>query len=179
MTEDKSAEGRTRSSAEGDAKSIDRIEKTVTLKAPRDRVWNAISDAKNFGAWFGCELDGPFVAGKPVTGRIVPTQVDPEIAALQEPHRGLAFEWHVERIEPQTVFAFRWHPNAVDPGVDYSNQPTTLVTFELSDDPTGTRLRITESDFDRIPLDRRAKAFTSNEGGWEKQTELIGKFLAR
>ena len=31
----------------------DRIEKQIVLKAPRARVWRAISDKTEFGAWFG------------------------------------------------------------------------------------------------------------------------------
>ena len=158
--------------------TTDRIEKNVTLRAPRERVWQALTDARQFGTWFGVELDGPFVAGQRVTGRIVPTQVDPETAKHQEPYRGLPVAWRIERIEPMRLFAFRWHPYAIERGVDYSSEPTTLVTFELEDAADGTSLRITESGFDRIPLERRAKAFAANEGGWAKQAELIARYLA-
>ncbi len=44
--------------------STDRIEKRVVLRAPRSRVWRAISDAKEFGTWFRITLDGAFAAGK-------------------------------------------------------------------------------------------------------------------
>jgi uncharacterized protein YndB with AHSA1/START domain len=159
--------------------STDRIQKQVVLHASREKVWNAIADAKQFGTWFGVKLDGPFVAGQRVTGAIVPTQVDPEVAAMQKPYDGLPVEWWIERVEPMTVFAFRWHPFAIERDVDYSREPTTLVLFELADADGGTRLTITESGFDQIPLERRAKAFTANEGGWTKQLELIGKYLAR
>lgn len=159
--------------------STDRIEKTVVLRAPRDRVWRAISDAQQFGSWFGMELDGPFVAGQRALGRIRPTQVDAEVARLQEPHAGHPVELFIERIEPPDRFAFRWHPFAIDRTVDYSREPTTLVTFELEDAESGVRLTITETGFDQIPLERRARAFAANEGGWAKQTELIAKYLAR
>lgn len=159
--------------------STDRIEKRVTLRASRERVWRALTDFQQFGAWFGVELDGPFVAGQRVTGRISPTQVDPEVARLQEPYRGARFECTIERIEPMDLFSFRWHPFAVDPAADHSAEPMTLVAFELGDAPGGaTSLRITESGFDRIPLPRRAAAFAANEGGWAKQSELIARYLA-
>ncbi|HEY6080811.1 MAG TPA: hypothetical protein VIW29_18480 [Polyangiaceae bacterium] len=60
--------------------STDRIQKQVVLRASRQRVWSALTDSKQFGAWFGVELDGPFVAGQGLSGRIVPTQVDAEVA---------------------------------------------------------------------------------------------------
>ena len=86
---------------------------------------------------------------------------------------------HLDRIEPERVFAFRWHPYAIDPTKDYSQEPTTLVTFELSPVAGGTLLKISESGFDRVPLERRADAFTANEGGWEHQSKLIEKYLLR
>jgi uncharacterized protein YndB with AHSA1/START domain len=150
----------------------------VVLRAPRERVWRAVSDAQRFGTWFGVAFDGPFVAGAKLTGRITPTQVDAEVAKSQEPYAGKPFEWTVERIEPMRSISFRWHPFAVEPGVDYSHEPTTLVVFELEDAPGGTKLTISESGFDRIPLERRAKAFTANEQGWTAQTRLLEKYLA-
>jgi uncharacterized protein YndB with AHSA1/START domain len=155
----------------------DRIQKRVLLRAPIARVWRAVSDAQEFGAWFGVALDGPFVPGKKVTGKIRPTTVDPEVARLQAPHEGKAFEFTIDRVEPSRVFSFRWHPFAVEAGVDYSKEPTTLVVFQLTEVEGGTLLEITESGFDRIPLERRAKAFTANEGGWEHQLRLVAKYV--
>jgi len=157
--------------------STDQIEKRVELSAPVERVWRAISDAEEFGRWFGVRFDGPFVEGATVSGRIVPTTVDPEVARMQEPHAGKPFEAAVVRIDPPRHFAFRWHPYAVDPDVKYEEEPTTLVSFELTPIAGGTLLVIRESGFDAIPLERRAEAFRSNEGGWEAQTMLIRKYL--
>ena len=154
----------------------DRIEKQVMLRAPLGRVWRALSDAREFGTWFGAEFDGPFAAGARVTGRIRPTQVDPEVAKLQAPHDGTPFAITIERIEPQRVLAFRWRPG-VEPITDRGEEVTTLVTFELREVDGGTQLKITESGFDRIPLAQRAKTFTENEGGWQHQTELLAKYL--
>jgi len=159
--------------------TTDRIEKQILLRASHERVWSAISDARQFGSWFGMRLDGPFVAGARLTGHIVPTTVDAEVAKAQEPYSGTAFEVLVERLEPMRLFSFRWHPYAVERGTDYSNEPTTLVEFVLEPKSEGTLLTITESGFDRLPLERRAEAFKSNEGGWEAQTRLIEKYLAR
>lgn len=156
----------------------DRIEKRILLRAPRARVWNAISDAREFGAWFGIEFECPFVAGTRLTGRIVPTRVDAEVARLQAPHTGKPAVFFIERVEPMSLFAFRWHPFAIDPNTDYSKEPTTLVVFELQEQPGGILLTITESGFDRIPLARRAAAFQANDGGWSHQVRLIEKYLA-
>ena len=156
----------------------DRIEKKVLLRAPRERVWRAISDSKQFGSWFGVDFDGPFVPGARVRGKIAPTKVDTEVAKLQEPYAGTAFDFSVDRIEPMHRCSFRWHPYAVEPGVDYSKEPMTLIEFKLEVVAGGTLLTISESGFDQIPLARRAKAFAANDGGWTMQAKLIEKYLA-
>jgi Activator of Hsp90 ATPase homolog 1-like protein len=83
----------------------------------------------------------------------------------------------VDRLEPMTLFSFRWHPYAIDPNRDYSKEPMTLVTFALAEAEGGTLLTVTESGFDQIPADRRAKAIEANNGGWAHQTRLIDKYL--
>lgn len=158
--------------------SQDRIEKRIMLRADRQRVWRAISDSAQFGAWFGMATDAPFVAGSCVKAKIMPTMVDAEVARLQEPYTGMPFDFWVDRVEPMNRICFRWHPYAVQPGLDVSREPTTLITFDLEDAPGGIMLTISESGFEQIPLARRAEAFKANEGGWAMQTRLIEKYLA-
>src|SRR5713101_8119900 len=83
----------------------------------------------------------------------------------------------IEQIEPERLFSFRWHPFAVERGVDYSAEPTTLIVFTLEEVAGGVMLTVTESGFDRIPLARRAKAFTANEGGWSIMVKVIEEYL--
>ncbi|WP_099040146.1 SRPBCC family protein [Mycobacterium neglectum] len=158
--------------------SSDRIEKQVVLKAPLDRVWRAISDADEFGRWFGVRFDGPFVAGTSVIGTITPTTVDEDVAKAQQPYAGQADAWQIVAVEPQRRLAFRWHPFGVEDDREYSNEPTTLVEFTLEDTSDGVLLRIVESGFDAIPAERRQSAFDSNSEGWSAQTELVRKYLA-
>ncbi len=160
------------------AVTTDRIEKQVLLDSPHARVWRALTDAREFGTWFGMKFDGSFTPGARVTGVIVPTAVDAEVARAQQPYEGTAFEITIDRIEPERLFAFRWHPFAAEPGVDYAREPTTLIEFLLEDVPGGVVLTVRESGFDQVPLERRAKAFTANEAGWTIQMRLIEKYLA-
>jgi uncharacterized protein YndB with AHSA1/START domain len=150
------------------ATSKDRIEKEVTLKAPRDRVWRALADAKEFGAWFGVELENAFAPGATVRGRLT-------ISGYQ----GLPMEMVIVEMVAERRFSYRWHPYALDPKADYSKEPTTLVTFELEDVAGGTRLRVVESGFDEIPLARRAKAWEMNEGGWAAQMKRIERHVTQ
>jgi len=155
----------------------DRIEKEIFLRAPIARVFSAISNSHEFGIWFGVAFDGPFVAGERLTGKMRPTKVDAEVAKMQESFEGMPFDMTVERIEAPHLFSFRWHPYAIEPGADYSKEPFTLVEFRLTEVDGGTQLKITESGFHGVPLERRAKAFTENEGGWEHQLVLLRKFV--
>lgn len=161
--------------------ATDRIEKTAVYKAPLARVWAAISEAEQFGRWFGMALEGPFVAGQRVRGRIVPTTVDPDVARMQEPHAGTPFVLFVERIEPMHLLAFRWHHGSPgeDGGGGQDEAPTTLVEFRLEAVTDGTRVTIVESGFDAIPLERRAQAMADNSDGWAHQLRLIGLYLER
>lgn len=157
--------------------TTDRIEKQIFLRAPQEKVWHAISDAAQFGSWFGIEFDGGFTRGKQITGRIKPTTVDPAVAQMQENYRGKPVSFFVERIEPMNLFSFRWHPFANDESIDYSKEPATLVTFTLEPAEDGTMLTVVESGFDALPIARRAEAFEANKKGWSLQVQLIEEYL--
>jgi len=157
----------------------DRIEKQVILRAPRERVWHALTDVREFEKWFGVRFDRPFAPGARIRGVLVGTTVDAEVARAQRQHAAVPFEITVDRIEPERLFSFRWHPFAVDQTVDYSKEPTTLVEFVLEDAPDGVLLIVSESGFDRIPLERRSQAFTSNDEGWSIIVKLVETYLAQ
>ena len=149
--------------------STDRIERKILLRAPRSRVWRALSNAEEFGAWFGVDFKGAaFAAGKAVKGRIT-----------YPGYEHLVMEVRVERIVPERLLSWRWHPAAIDTAVDYSEEPTTLVVFELDDAPGGVMLSVVESGFDSIPEARRATAFRMNSSGWEEQMKNIEKHVAK
>jgi uncharacterized protein YndB with AHSA1/START domain len=153
--------------APSNTSSTDRIEKRIVLRAPRTRVWRAIANAEEFGAWFRVRLEGAFSEGDAIRGRLT-------IPGYEH----LTLEMLVERIDPERYFSYRWHPYAVDPAVDYSVEPTTLVEFKLEEIDGGTAVTIVESGFDRIPLGRRVEAFRMNEAGWAGQIEKLAQYVA-
>src|SRR5262245_4478788 len=157
--------------------STDRIEKKILLRASRKRVWRALTDSREFAAWFGMKFHGPFTPGAVMQGVIVGTTVDAEVAKAQKQYEGLTGEITIEQMEPERLFSFRWHPNAIEPGVDYSAEPTTLIVFQLEEVANGVTLTVTESGFDLIPLARRAKAFEANEQGWGMIIKLIEGYV--
>jgi uncharacterized protein YndB with AHSA1/START domain len=140
----------------------DRIEKSIELKAPIDRVWRAILDYRQFGQWFRVNLEGPFTPGRTTRGRIT-----------HPGYEHLIMEVAVQKIEPKRLLSFHWHPYAIDPSVDYSQEPPTLVEFKLEAIAGGTRLTLVESGFDALPAARRDLAFRMNEGGWTQQLKNV------
>lgn len=165
----------------------DKIEKRVTLSAPVSRVWKALTDAGEFGRWFGVKLEGPFVAGKTITGTFDKNLNESAIIDYQKrldltpskvklPEKSNVF-CTVERIDPEHYFAFRWIPYGIDAEADPRNEPTTLVEFHLQKVAEGTLPTIVESGFDRVPARRRERAFRMNEGGWDAQAQNVKKYV--
>jgi uncharacterized protein YndB with AHSA1/START domain len=146
----------------------DKIEKQIELAAPVSRVWQALTDSRQFGEWFLVKMDGPFVAGKRVGGQIT-----------HPGYEHVRMEIEVNAIEPETLFSFKWHPYAVDPKVDYEQEESTLVEFHVRPIAAGTSLMVTESGFERIPSARRAEAFLRNDSGWAQQMKNIQVYVAK
>ena len=147
--------------------TTDRIEKEIVLRAPRARVWRALTDAAEFGTWFGVKIEGPFAPKTRVRGRIT-----------IKGYEHVTMEMAIERMEAERLFSYRWHPYAVNPEIDYSAETPTLVEFRLADADGGTKLTVVESGFDGIPPERRDEAFRMNDGGWTAQVENIRRHVA-
>jgi len=147
--------------------STDRIEREILLKAPRARVWRALSNAQEFGTWFGAELTGKqFVPGERVRAPLTACG-----------HENIIFDAVIVEMKPEQRFSFQWHPCPIDAAVDYSKEEPTLVVIELSEVEGGTLLRVVESGFDKVPAARRAEAFRLNSNGWEGQLKNIARYV--
>ncbi len=89
----------------------DRIRKEIHLRAPRSRVWRALTDYREFSAWFGVNLESPFVAGRATSGQITCPG-----------YEHVRMEAKVQKLAPEHYFSYTWHPYAIEPGVDYSEE---------------------------------------------------------
>lgn len=144
---------------------LDRIEKDVVLRAPRARVWQALSRVEEFNQWFGVNLQGEFAPGAKLSGGI-----------RHKGYEHLTMAITIETFEPEHTLAWRWHPGA-DEGGAKSDAETTRVIFTLEEVPEGTRLRVVETGFDRVPVSRRDRVYRENEGGWTGQMKAIRKYV--
>jgi uncharacterized protein YndB with AHSA1/START domain len=144
--------------------STDRIERSVVLNAPRARVWRALTNAEEFGDWFGANLKGQtFAPGQRARGHLT-----------YKGYEDYFFDIVVDSVEPQNLMSYHWHPYPMDKTIDYDKEEPTLVTFTLTDAPNnGTRLTVVETGFDKVPPSRRLEAFRMNSGGWDGQMKRI------
>lgn len=161
--------------------STDVIEKSLHLAAPVSRVWRALSDAAEFGRWFGVELLDPFVPGRPVRARWVPftaeamgaiaAKAELPVSSLAMPAEDAVF-CTVVAMEPERTFSFRWVPFGIE--ATPADEPPTLVEFRLTPEGGGTRLTVRESGFDGLSPERKRRALRMNTDGWSAQLRNVG-----
>ena len=144
---------------------LSRIDRTIEIQAPPERVWRALTNAMELSAWFQVTIEGEIAPGNEVWM----TSVHPDYA-------GQRFRVLFVEMTPPTRFVWQWHPGAVDPQVDYSREPRTTVTFTLEPSQAGTRLSVAETGFDEISLARRAKVFGDNSQGWTEVLVWLSKY---
>ena len=142
----------------------DRIEKTIDLRAPIQRVWRALTDHKEFGAWFRVALEKPFVVGEITEGNIT-----------YPGYEHMRLEARVVTMDDNKLFAFNWRPIPDENGESPLGELETLVEFKLEAIAAGTRLKIIESGFASLQTEdaARAEAIRLNTQGWEMQVENI------
>ena len=140
----------------------DRIDRTIELAAPPDRVWKALTTPDEIAAWFHVAIDGPLASGHEVWMTLTGAK-----------GVGKRFRVKVVEMDAPRRFAWEWHPGEIDPAVDYSREPRTRVTFTLEPSARGTRLTLSETGFTDVSLARRAKVFGDNTKGW---TQVLAWF---
>jgi uncharacterized protein YndB with AHSA1/START domain len=136
---------------------IGRIDRTIEVDAPPQRVWRALTDPAELSAWFKVTIEGTIAAGT--------------VAQMTSTHAGYEGQrfkvWFIELTPPRRM-VWQWHPGEVDPSFDYTSEARTTVTFELEPSGSGTRVILSETGFDEISLARRAKVFSDNSQGWSE-----------
>ena len=138
---------------------LSRIDRSIDIQAPVDRVWRALTDPAELSAWFQVKIDGEIQSGRTVW-----------MTSVLPAHAGVRFDVEIAELTPPSRVVWRWHPGDIDAAVDYSDEPRTTVVFTLHPTAGGTRLEVAETGFDEISLARRAKAHADNSQGWAEVT---------
>jgi uncharacterized protein YndB with AHSA1/START domain len=135
----------------------DRIERTVQIAHPPEKVWAALTTAEGLSAWFGNEAAIDLRPGG--------------AARMRWTEEGFTAEMRVERVEEPTVFGFTWPIY----GLPADDPRRTYVEFTLEPAGAGTRLTVTETGFAQLPEDVYRKAYDGNTEGWAKE---LGELVA-
>ena len=134
----------------------DRIERTIELAHPPEKVWAAITTAEGLGTWFGNSAEIDLRVG----GQAKLTWDHGHVANLT-----------IERVEPPRVFGYTWDIY----GLPDDDPRRTYVEFTLEPTGTGTTLTLVESGFAQLPDAEFQKAFSGNSEGW---TSELGELVA-
>lgn len=146
----------------------DRIEKSVHLAAPPERVWRALSDAVAFGRWFRAEVTGEMREGASLTCR-----------SLYPGTEHMRWVMHIVTMEPGRRLVWEWP--AFDPKAfpgDPESGELLRVELKLAPAGAGTRLTLVESGFADLPGGSALAVWRRNEGGWTMQLANIAGHVA-
>ena len=137
----------------------DRIERTVEIAHPPEKVWAALTTAEGLGAWFGDEATIDLRPGG--------------AAQMRWTAEGFTAEMRVERVEEPRVFGFTWPVY----GLPEDDPRRTYVEFTLEPAGAGTRLTVVESGYAQLPEDVYHKAYDGNTDGWAKELGELAAYL--
>jgi uncharacterized protein YndB with AHSA1/START domain len=137
----------------------DRIERTVELAAPPEKVWTALTTAEGLAAWFGNTATIDLRPGGS--------------AQMKWIEEGYTANMRVERVEEPRVFGFTWHIY----GLPEDDPRRTYVEFTLEPAGAGTRLTVVESGFAQAPEDVYRTAFDGNTRGWASELAELAAYL--
>ncbi|NEW25860.1 SRPBCC domain-containing protein [Nocardia cyriacigeorgica] len=136
----------------------DRIERTVELAHPPEKVWTAISTAEGLGTWFGNEASIDLRPGGE--------------AWLRWDEHG-SHQLRVERVERPRIFGFTWQIY----GLPAEDPRRTYVEFTLEPTGDGTRLTVVETGFAQLAADEHKTAHSGNVDGWAKELGELVTYL--
>jgi uncharacterized protein YndB with AHSA1/START domain len=136
----------------------DRIERTISVAQPPEKVWAAITTAEGLGTWFGHKAT-----------------VDLRVGGLAQLtwDGGYTNELRIERLDPPRVLGWTW---AIS-GLPEDDPRRTYVEFTLEPDAAGTRLTVVESGFAQLPSDLHSGAYGGNVEGWQKELDELAGYL--
>ena len=143
------------------------IERRITVMAPKERVFKAITDPAEITSWFPDGIEGTL-----------------EVGATPVLDFG---EYGQNRIlitanSPHDYFAYRWVPCKVsdDPGPvsDVLLFPNTLVEFTLEEGADGTIVTVKETGFGSLPKELIEKSLLDNTSGWNYMMDRLAKLFS-
>jgi len=135
----------------------DRIERSVLIEAPLDRVWDLVTEP---GWWVPTQVQAP-------------VDRTPGAVTVRESEQWGRFPVQVVTLDPKAYAAFRWASTA--PGDDLGADNTTLVEFHLVHEADAIKVTVIESGFDALPVSEevRRKGIEGNTDGWGQELDSL------
>ena len=120
-------------------------ERTIWVAAPRERVWQAITDAGEIQQWWDdyWEIPALEVGGTVKFG----TEDDPMLATIAV-------------VDPPREFAIQWPPQPQYHSID------VFTRYVLKEENGGTRVTVSETGFEALPDDIRQQRLDSTAKGY-------------
>jgi uncharacterized protein YndB with AHSA1/START domain len=138
----------------------DIIERSVTIPAGIETVWEALTTREGIRSWFGDEIEIDLTPGGE--------------ASFGWSEYGETAHAIVQDVVPPTRFSYRWvavNTDRVDTG------PSTLVEFSLSTKGSGTVVTVVESGFASLPVDIAERCLAENTSGWKAEMQDLVDYL--
>jgi uncharacterized protein YndB with AHSA1/START domain len=122
------------------------VERSIWIAAPRERVWQAVTDPTQIAQWFapGTSFSQN---GDTISVRIGETDMDVAI---------------IVRVDPPRQITTRNLPDR-----------SITTTYTLEEENGGTRFTVTETGFESLPEDARKERLDQNGKGWEMALENL------
>lgn len=133
----------------------DKIEKTIVINAPIERVFVGVRE----------DLLGKAVGELKADAHVYFDFGDYGKTSV-----------HVIAYDPPTYVAYRWVPGTIFEGDIYA-MGSTLVEFSLREVEGGTEFKLLESGFASLPAERYQEAMENNSAGWDEEVANLVQFV--
>ena len=135
------------------------VERKVFIDAPRERVWQAITDPAQLEQWYapGCPWEIPTLEVG-ATVKFHNTDTDIQLATIEE-------------LEPLRQFTLRWELDPAHPGI------TLLNSFVLEEENGSTRATISQAGYESLPDGMREEQFRQDADAYTAIAESLKNYV--
>jgi uncharacterized protein YndB with AHSA1/START domain len=129
---------------------LEKVERSIWINAPRERVWQAVTDPTQIAQWFS---PGTVISQNGDTISIHIGETDVEVAV-------------VEVVDPPRQFTTRSLPDRA-----------MTTTYTLEEENGGTRFTVTEAGFEALSEDARRERLNQDGAAWEMALENLKAYI--
>jgi uncharacterized protein YndB with AHSA1/START domain len=129
-----------------------KVEKDISIAAELEIVWEAITTADQMREWWG----DPFEIEELKAGAAIHFGRDDSRKTMK-----------VETAAPPKKFVIRW------PTPEFYGDAEILTTFDLKKEKGGTRIKVTETGFEGLPLEVRGRRIYATADTYQRMLEKL------